>query len=374
MFASVKPARAVSPGEVLSVELEARGWTQKDLADIMSRPYQAINEIIKGTKQITPHTAIELAEAFGTSSEFWLNLESNYRLALAEKTKQDKRILRKSRLYSIVPLRQLIKRRWIKASRQIEDLEQEVCRFLEIKSLDQTPHFAGVNFRVSEARGPEALCQYAWIARVRELAFRQKVSRFSLRALKNAVDDLLTLSEKAEDVAAVPYRLLESGVRFVIVPHLPKSYLDGATWMTGNNPLIALTLRYDRIDSFWFTLLHELAHILLKHSGAHFDNLYDGASGGKKAHEDQANQHASRWLVEPEALSEFVSQDSLYYSRGSVEQCAHQLGRHPGIIVGQMHHAGLLDYSYLRNYLVPVRSYLREWIDRPGPKQVVVGT
>jgi len=56
-------------------ELEARGWTQKDLARIMERPPQAINEIVKGTKQITPETALVLAETFGTSAEFWTNLE-----------------------------------------------------------------------------------------------------------------------------------------------------------------------------------------------------------------------------------------------------------------------------------------------------------
>lgn len=56
-------------------ELEARGWTQKDLARIMERPPQAISKIVKGGRQITPETALELAETFGTSAEFWTNLE-----------------------------------------------------------------------------------------------------------------------------------------------------------------------------------------------------------------------------------------------------------------------------------------------------------
>jgi plasmid maintenance system antidote protein VapI len=60
----VSAARPVSPGGVLIAELEACNWSQRDLADIMKRPHQAINEIIKGTKQITPDTAIELAPGF----------------------------------------------------------------------------------------------------------------------------------------------------------------------------------------------------------------------------------------------------------------------------------------------------------------------
>jgi addiction module HigA family antidote len=59
----------------LSEEIEVRGWTQKDLAEIMGRPPQAINEIVKGTKQITLETAIELSAAFGTSTQFWTNSE-----------------------------------------------------------------------------------------------------------------------------------------------------------------------------------------------------------------------------------------------------------------------------------------------------------
>jgi addiction module HigA family antidote len=85
MIKQLTPARVTPPGRILIREIEARGWTQKDLAEIMGRPPQAINEIIKGTKQITPETAIELSAAFGTSAQFWTNLESNYRLHLAQK-------------------------------------------------------------------------------------------------------------------------------------------------------------------------------------------------------------------------------------------------------------------------------------------------
>jgi HTH-type transcriptional regulator/antitoxin HigA len=76
MEKALKPARAVEPGRILMRELEARGWTQKDLARIMGLPPQATNEIVKGTKQITPQTALGLAETFGTSAEFWTNLEA----------------------------------------------------------------------------------------------------------------------------------------------------------------------------------------------------------------------------------------------------------------------------------------------------------
>ena len=89
MSKTLTPARTVSPGRILQRELKARGWTQKDLAEITKRPPQAINEIIKGTKQITPETARELSTALGTTAKFWTNLEANYRLNLAKKKQKE---------------------------------------------------------------------------------------------------------------------------------------------------------------------------------------------------------------------------------------------------------------------------------------------
>jgi len=73
-------AEVFPPGEFIREELEARDWTQSDLARILGRPLQAVNMIINGRKAITPETAIELAAAFGTSAELWMNLETAYRL------------------------------------------------------------------------------------------------------------------------------------------------------------------------------------------------------------------------------------------------------------------------------------------------------
>jgi HTH-type transcriptional regulator/antitoxin HigA len=74
-------ARVFPPGDFIREELEARGWTQRDLAEILGRPTQAINAIINAKKEVTPETAVALGAALGASPEFWLNLESTYRLS-----------------------------------------------------------------------------------------------------------------------------------------------------------------------------------------------------------------------------------------------------------------------------------------------------
>jgi addiction module HigA family antidote len=90
MNQKLRPSRVPTPGKILDRELQARGWTQKDLADTIGRPVETINEIIWGTKQITPETAIELSQALGTSPEFWTNLEAKYQLHLVGKEKHEK--------------------------------------------------------------------------------------------------------------------------------------------------------------------------------------------------------------------------------------------------------------------------------------------
>lgn len=74
-------AEAFPPGEFIRDELEERGWTQRDLAEVLGRPLQTVNQIINGRKCITPETAVELAAALGTSPELWLNLEAGFRLS-----------------------------------------------------------------------------------------------------------------------------------------------------------------------------------------------------------------------------------------------------------------------------------------------------
>ena len=82
MIDTIRPARAVAPGKIILRELEARGWSRQDLASLMGRSEQAISEILHAKKQIITETARQLANAFGTSTEFWLNQEMKYQAAL----------------------------------------------------------------------------------------------------------------------------------------------------------------------------------------------------------------------------------------------------------------------------------------------------
>ena len=121
------PAEVFPPGEFIREELEERGWTQGDLAEILGRPLRLVNELIAGKKQITPDTAQGLAAAFGTDAILWMNLDSQYRLA--KTLPRDDSVSRRSKLYTDFPVREIVRRHWIASSDRIEVLEERVRQF-----------------------------------------------------------------------------------------------------------------------------------------------------------------------------------------------------------------------------------------------------
>lgn len=360
MSQPLTPARVSSPGRILRRELEARGWTQKDLANIMGRPHQTINGIIQGSKQITPETAIELAKALGTSAELWTSLESKYRLYVARKqskhSSEDDDIARKGRLYGFAPVAEMIKRGWIAGADSVNELEEQVCRFFDISRVGQMPQLA-ISCRQAEDRNPQTSAQMAWARRVENIAREQVVPGFDRKRLKAAIPEILSYALVPEGVELVSTKLRSLGVRFVIVPQLDKTFLDGAAFYLEGNPVIALTLRYDRIDNFWFTLMHEVGHIVAGHKGSYLDNMDDIKVNGE---ETEANQLAASWLLNEQQLTHFVGKTMPYFSAKKVIAFAQTQQRHPGIVVGRLQRDGVMPYENLSKLKVKVKSHLEK--------------
>ena len=361
------PARVSPPGNVIHQEIDARGWTQKDLAEIINRPVQAINEIIKGTKQITPETAIELGAAFGTSPQLWLNLETDYRLWLAGKKIDGIDIAKRGQLYSLLPVKEMQKRGWIGPAKTTEELERKVCEFLSIEAMDDDPKI--VNFRCSPGKEPDLPSKLAWVKRVEYLAQQKKVQSFDAKRLLENLPELLCLSQQEKSVQKIPEILGDFGIRFVLVPTLPKTYIDGAAFYLDNSPIVALSLRYDRIDSFWFNLCHEISHIIFGHNESFLDvNLYsdepEAAETISVKEEVEANDRAKTWLINPKAYQRFIQQvQGRYFSQQAIKDFARSERRHPGIILGRLQKDGWVSYRNLRPLLVKVVPYLENQID-----------
>jgi len=357
------PAVLLGPGPRISQELEARGWSQKDLAEVLGRPLQAINEIVNKSKLVTPETAVQLAHAFGTSPEFWANLEALYRVRLAKQTAEIADVERRRRLYELAPVGELIRRGWIRAAGRLSELERSVCDFLEIGDIREEPSPPVAKLRHTPTRDPEARAQLAWVKRAEALVRTQKVGRFKQEAFNDAVPSVFDLARAPSDVARLPEVLARLGVHFVVVPHLPKTYLDGAAFAVGGRPVIVLTLRYDRIDNLWFTFAHEAAHVA-RGDAAVLDDRPDRIDRTKDPTERAADATASAWLIDPAAYGAFREATADRPTRRQIEAFAGRIGRHPSIVVGRLQHDDVISWSQHRWAHVPVKSWLAPWIDQ----------
>jgi HTH-type transcriptional regulator / antitoxin HigA len=129
------PAETFPPGDYLREELEARGWSQTEFAEIIGKPVRTVNEIIAGRRQITPETAMAIAAALGTSPQFWMILETAYQLSRVDPAPE--RIGREARLRERFPVREMIKRGWVDASGTYEVLETRVFEFFGISDMER---------------------------------------------------------------------------------------------------------------------------------------------------------------------------------------------------------------------------------------------
>lgn len=354
-----QPAVVLGPGARLQAELDARGWSQKDLAEIIDRPSQVINEIVRGTKQLTPETAIQLGQAFGMSPEFWLNLETKYRLRLAMQRAGPDDVAVKRRIYELAPIAELTRRAWLPKTSSIAGLAQAVCSFLGIARLEDEPKVPIARLRHSETRTPESRSKIAWIRRAQGLVADTKVAAFDQKVFKAKVGKVFDLAVEPDGILKVPAFLAALGVRLVFVPHLPKTYLDGATYWDESGPVVVLTLRYDRLDYFWFTLGHEIVHVLRRDKQGIIDE-----DRREDPEELAADLQAANWIIDPTALELFLTTTSHRPARQQIEQFAATAGRHPSIVVGRLQYDKVLTWGQLRDMHVSVRDTLGALIDK----------
>lgn len=360
---TLRPFTPISPGEILEDELQSRGWSQKDLAAVLGRPVQVVNEIIAGKKAITPETALALSEALGTSADYWLGLESRYRLDLLQSKNnpaQDSTVQRRAKLFSKAPVNELIKRGWIKADlKDLDRTEQAVCEFLKIRSLDEEPE-APFSARKTIRNEPHSPAQIAWACRVRDVAGGIVSAKYSKVGLVSVTRQLPSRSRSDQETSQVAEALASVGVRLVFVEHLSGTRIDGGALWLGEIPVVAVSLRYDRVDWFWFTLMHELAHVLEREGSLDMQLVGNDAQRSASESEERADNRASEWLVPQDQLQSFADSVRPYFSRAAILDFANRIKIHPGIIVGQLQKRGEIPYSHHRNLLTRVRHLFSE--------------
>lgn len=357
-------AEVFPPGDILKEELEARGWTQTDLAEIIGKSARLVNEVIAGKRAVTPDTARGLADAFGTSAQFWMNLESAYQLS---KLKTDASpVARRARLYSLFPVKEMIRRGWIAASVSLDVMEAQFCNFFGLENLETSPQFHSYAARrTTYTETEQSPMLTAWLFRARQIAQGVSVGKYSAKSLDAAIEQLKILMANPEDVRQVPRVLAEAGIRLVLVEPFAGMKVDGVCfWLDANSPVIAMTLRFDRIDNFWFVLMHELRHVANK-DGQNGNVIIDenlgaenGEAGDKPEFERVADTQAAETIIPATVLNDFTLRVGPLYSEVRIAGFAARIGVHPGIVVGQLHNRKQVPYTHYRKLLVKIKEHI----------------
>ena len=361
------------PGAILEEELEARGWSQVELAAILGRPVKVVNDIIAGRRAVTPETALGLAGALGTSAELWMNLESRYQLA---KVKGSDLVAQRAFLHAIAPVKEMERRGWIEPTDDVKKLAANLCGFFRVNALEDIatlPHAAKKSTAYDDDPSPG---QRAWVQYVRNIAQSVEVGRFTNESLQRACGQIKALLHSKQEIRHVPRILAEAGIRLVVVEHLSGTAIDGVClWLSENEPVIGISVRFDRIDHFWFVLAHELAHVFYKDGQQHpiLDVDLVGADAIKSAEKPEVEKRADTWaqdfLIPAQEMTHFIDRVSPMYSKDRIKGFAARLKIHPGIVVGQLQHREEIKYSHSREMLEKVRGVVTEAALTDGWKQ-----
>ncbi|QDU98797.1 hypothetical protein Pla8534_66710 [Lignipirellula cremea] len=327
--------------------------TQAELANRMGRPINKINEVIQGKRQITADTALELELALGLPASFWINLEKNHQLTLARLT-QKKRLDRESAHLASFPVKEMCRLGWLNKINDNAEQAHELLSFFGVTSFSMIKNVKSLAPAWRKSRTKRA-CEYAlasWLQRGIRESHEIETKDFDPTGLKSRIHELRALTVQDPDIfeQTIKTTCAQYGVAVVFVPHLPKSYVSGAAYRLYDKVVIQLSLRYRWADIFWFNFFHELGHVLLhltKRKSVFVDDKdFTVESEGLEV---EANDFAAGTLIPSDDFESLVTRA---YSRADVvKSFADEIGIASGIVVGRLHHEGLLP----RNRLVNLR-------------------
>lgn len=356
-----------TPGQLIVALLEERGWTQKILASVLDISTSRLSRVVAGTQPVTAELALALGEVFSEEPERFLEIQKKYDLAIARLlVEPDPKRQHRATLLSELPIREMIARGWLQVAHQddLAAVEAELFRFFEAESVDDIailPHAA----KKSNVSSDVTPAQLAWLYRVKQIASGILVGPYSPVGVRAAIKKLDGLLASPEEVRHVPRILDECGVRFVVVESLRNSHIDGACfWLDELSPVIGMTLRYDRIDNFWFVLRHELEHVIRGHGkdapilDAELEGSKAGVGEELSEQERIANRAAASFCVDQEKLSMYISRKDPFFSDRDVVALSRMLDIHPGLVVGQLQHR-TGRYDLLRKHLAKIRAVIR---------------
>jgi HTH-type transcriptional regulator/antitoxin HigA len=286
----VHPIGLPDPIEAIKFRMEQAGLTPRDLIPYLGSPSK-VSEVMSRKRPLSIAMMRRLHEGLDIPAASLLG-KAGGAIPQADAELD----------WNKFPLVEMIKRGWVHYKGTLQSArarsEELMRKFIEpFDDEVELPLCARQHVRDGKKMDVYALC--AWKIRIMHLAAAQKVATYVPGIVTQAyIQEVVRLSYFDEGPQLAREYLAKSGIHLVIEKHLSKTYLDGAALrMPDGHPLVALTLRYDRLDNFWFTLAHELAHVALHLDGEHQAFFDDLEAGDTSQWETDADRMASEGLI-----------------------------------------------------------------------------
>jgi HTH-type transcriptional regulator/antitoxin HigA len=345
-----QPNAVPHPGETVLEYLDFNGWSQRDLARRSALTPKTISEICNGKTPITPTTALAFERVFQRPAHFWLNLQRQFDEAEARR-----RELANSPQWNDwvrnFPLGEMKRLKFsLSEGRSDADVLLNFFGVSSPESWTSVWKASAVAYRQTRNLRPREETIAAWVREAELVARDVDVTDFDQEKLFSSLDQLRQLTRKPADAIMEPIQRIcaDAGVAVVLVPELPNTGISGCVrWLTDKKALVGLTLRYKTDDQLWFTLFHEIGHVLLHRNKRSFvvDNAAEDLSDRvidpeMQKYETEASRFAADTLIPPQALSVFIRE--MAFTNESIHDFAETVGVGPGIVVGRLQHEGLL--------------------------------
>lgn len=338
------------PGETVVEYLEFYGWSQRDLARRTGLAPKTISEICNGKAPITPSTALAFEKALQRPAHLWLNLQLHF-----DEAKVRHHQLAKAAQWSEwarnFPLKEMKKLRFSLPSGSSD--ADVLLNFFGVSSPESWTSVweaSSVVYRQTRTSKTREEAIAAWVREAEITARQLRVADFDEQRLLSSLAELRPLTRRRAGEIMEPIQEIcaAAGVAVVWVPALRNTGISGcARWLTEKKALVGLTLRYKTDDQLWFTLFHEIAHLLLHRSKHPFvvDNaatdLFDRVVDAEMQHqEEEASRFAADTLIPPDRLDGFIQRRT--FTNDSIHNFAEAVGIGPGILVGRLQFEGVL--------------------------------
>jgi len=328
---------AIPPGETLKEVINQQGYTQKEFALRLGLSEKHVSNLINAKAELTKETAEKLESVLGIPSSFWNDLEARYREELV-KVEQENKFMEEMEITKKVPYSEMVANGWIDKASSSEKKIKSLRTFFGVANLNllTDSDLSRVAFRELSKENRNDLKLLVWLTQAKKEASSLPTSKINLKLLQANLGKIreLTLKKQAFDLEELRSILSECGLALIILPHLKGSFLHGLTFKYKNKIVVGLTIRGKDLDKFWFSLFHEIGHIVLNHIVDSNEEIPDK--------EEQADTYAKNILIPEDEYEKFISGRN--FKKQSIIDFSKRINIDTGIVVGRLQKDKLISY------------------------------